>query len=63
MRLTLAYNLDHAEALDAFHEAIAAGPDDPTTDRLWPLQRFGAERIGSTPRVLDVPTSATISRR
>jgi tetratricopeptide (TPR) repeat protein len=29
--LTLGYNLDHAEALDAFREAIAADPDDPTT--------------------------------
>src|SRR5258705_433084 len=32
--LTLGYNLDHAEALDAFREAIAADPDDPTTYRL-----------------------------
>ena len=29
--LTLGYNLDHAAALDAFREAIAADPDDPTT--------------------------------
>ena len=29
--LTLGYNLDHAEALDAFREAIAADPDDPTS--------------------------------
>ena len=27
--LALGYNLDHAEALDAFREAIAADPDDP----------------------------------
>ena len=29
--LTLGYNLDHAAALDAFREAIAADPDDPAT--------------------------------
>jgi len=32
--LMLGYNLDHAEALDAFREAIAKDPDDPTTYRL-----------------------------
>jgi tetratricopeptide (TPR) repeat protein len=29
--LTLGYNLDHAEALDAFREAIAADPEDPSS--------------------------------
>ena len=37
--LTLGYNLDHAEALDAFREAIAADPDDPTA---YPLLAGGA---------------------
>jgi tetratricopeptide (TPR) repeat protein len=32
--LELGYNLDHAEALEAFEEAIAADPDDPTAYRL-----------------------------
>src|SRR6185295_8768614 len=29
--LTLGYNLDHGQALDAFRDAIAADPGDPTT--------------------------------
>jgi tetratricopeptide (TPR) repeat protein len=32
--LTLGYNLDHADALAAFREAIAADPNDPTSYRL-----------------------------
>ena len=32
--LQLGYNLDHAEALAAFREAIAADPDDPAGYRL-----------------------------
>jgi len=32
--LELGYNLDHAEALAAFEQAIAADPDDPTAYRL-----------------------------
>jgi len=32
--LTLGYNLDHGQALDAFRDAIAADPGDPTTYRL-----------------------------
>src|SRR5262245_41252297 len=32
--LELGYNLDHAEALEAFEEAIAVDPDDPTAYRL-----------------------------
>src|SRR5262245_20742675 len=33
--LTAGYNLDYAEALDAFRAAMAADPDDPAPHRLF----------------------------